>query len=285
MGKRARIGNPLSRREVLKFGAYTTVGGVLTPGISLAQAIVTDSKGITARDIQLNAGGTMIPAYDARPEAQGRYPIVVVISGFTGNNEHHKDVVRRFGHAGFYAISPELFFRQGGMQGKDFPEMAKVSAQVTRAQYLGDITAAVNYAKQQSWARADRLGATGFCGGGTLALHLAAEYPGVGAAVPWYGHLKRPFPDKPGVDAFALMDQLTMPILGLYGEADPGIAAADVRGFEAELKKKNPNVEFVLYPGPGHAFLSDDRPQAYRKEAAEDGWKRCVAFFTKHLKA
>ena len=79
--------NPLSRREVLKFGAYTTVGGVLTPGISRAQAILTDTKGITARDIQLSVGGTMIPAYDARPEAQGRYPIILTISGFTGNNE------------------------------------------------------------------------------------------------------------------------------------------------------------------------------------------------------
>ena len=179
------MSNPLSRREVLKFGAYTTVGGVLTPGISLAQAITTDTKGITARDIQLNVGGTMIPAYDARPEAQGRYPIVVVISGFTGNSEHNKDVVRRFAQAGFYAIAPELYFREGGMQGKDFPEMGKIAGGVTRAQYLGDIKAAADYAKQQPWVRADRLGATGFCGGGALTLHFAAEYPGVAAAVPW----------------------------------------------------------------------------------------------------
>ena len=69
---------------MLKFGAYTSVGGVLTPGISLAQAVVTDTKGITARDIELDVAGTRIPAYDARPEAAGRYPVVVVISGFTG---------------------------------------------------------------------------------------------------------------------------------------------------------------------------------------------------------
>jgi carboxymethylenebutenolidase len=64
-----------------------------------------------------------------------------------------------------------------------------------------------------------------------------------------------------------------------------GIVAAGVRRFEAELKKKNPSVEFVLYPGAAHAFFSDDRPRAYRKDAAEDGWERCVAFFSKHLKA
>ena len=279
------MANPLSRREVLKFGAYTTVGGVLTPGISRAQAIVTETKGITARDIQLNVGGTMIAGYDARPEKQGRYPIVVAVSGFTGNNEHHKDVVRRFAHAGYYAISAELFHREGGMQGKTFPEMSKISGGVTRKQNLGDVMAAADYAKQQSWARAERVGATGFCGGGALALHFSAEYPGVTAVVPWYGHVKRTWTDAPGVDAFSLVSRLTMPVLGLYGEADGGIAPDDVRRFEAELRKTNANVEFVLFPGAQHAFFSDDRPQNYKKEAAEDGWKRCVAFFDKHLKA
>ncbi len=279
------MANPLSRREVLKFGAYTTVGGVLTPGISMAQAIVTDTKGITARDIQLNVGGTMIPAYDARPEKQSRYPIVVAISGFTGNSEHHKDVVRRFAQAGYYAISPEQYHREGGMQGKNFQEMGAIASRVTRKQHLGDITAAADYAKQQSWARADRVGATGFCGGGALALHFSAEYPGVAAVVPWYGHLKRTFSDAPGVDAFSLIPRLKAAVLGLYGGADGGIAPDDVKRFEAELKKVNPNVEFVLYPGAQHAFFSDDRPQTYKKDAAEDGWKRCVAFFDKHLKA
>jgi len=279
------MANPLSRREVLKFGAFTTVGGVLTPGISLAQAITTDTKGITARDIQLDAGGTMIPGYDARPEAQGRYPIIVVVSGFTGNSEQNKDVVRRFAQAGFYAIAPELYSREGGMQGKDFAELGKIAAQVTRAQYLGDIKAAADYAKRQPWARADRLGVTGFCGGGALTLHFTAEYPGVTAAVPWYGHVKRVYKDAPGVDAFSLVAKIKAPVLGLYGEADTGIPAADVKQFEIELKKTNTDVEFVLYAGAPHAFFSDDRPQVYKKEAAEDGWKRCVAFFTKHLKA
>ena len=277
--------NPLSRREVLKFGAFTTVGGVLTPGISMAQAVITDTKGIVARDIQLTVGGTAIPVYDARPERAGRYPIVVVISGFTGNSEHNKDVVRRFAQAGFYAIAPELYHREGGMQGKNFQEMGQISGKVTRAQHLGDIRAAADYAKQQTWARADRLGVTGFCGGGALTLHFAAEYPGVAAAAPWYGHLKRTFSDAPGVDAFSLADKIKSPVLGLSGEADPGIPADDVKRFEAELKKRGVAAEFILYPGAPHAFFSDDRPQVYKKEAAEDTWKRCVAFFDKYLKA
>ena len=276
--------NPLSRREVLRFGAYTTVGGVLTPGISMAQAIVTEAKGLVARDVTLTVGGVAIPAYEARPEAPGRYPVVVAISGFTGNSEQHKDVVRRLALAGHYAISPELYRREGGMQGKDFAEMGKIAGSVTRAQYLGDIRAAADFARQQSWARADRLGVTGFCGGGALTLHTAAEYPGVSAAAPWYGHVKRTYRDAPGIDAFSLIDRITMPVLGLYGDADQGIPSEDVRRFEAELRKRNPNVEFILYPGAPHAFFSDDRPQVYKKEASEDAWTRLIAFFGKHLR-
>ncbi len=252
----------------------------------MAQAITTDTKGILARDLQLSVGGTLIPAYDARPERPGRYPVVIVISGFTGNSEHQKDVVRRYGHAGYYAISPELYFREGGMQGKDFPQMAQISGKVTRAQYLGNIRAAADYAKQQTWARPDRLGVTGFCGGGALTLHFGAEYPGVAAVAPWYGHVKRTYSDAPGVDALSLADRIKVPVLGLYGEADTGIPVADVKAMEAALKSKgNSNVEFVLYPGAPHAFFSDDRPQVYKKEAAEDAWKRCLAFFDKHLKS
>src|SRR2546428_2195012 len=168
------MANPLSRREVIKFGAYTTVGGALTPGISLAQAITTDVKDITAREVQIPVGGATIPGYDARPEKPGRYPIVVVISGFTGNSEQNKDVVRRFAHAGFYAVAPELYSREGGMQGKNLQEMGAISSKVTRKQYLGDIAAAADYAKQQTWARGDRLGGTGFCGGGARALHFSS---------------------------------------------------------------------------------------------------------------
>jgi len=278
--------NPLSRREVLKFGAYTTVGGVLTPGIALAQAIVTDTKGIIARDEQIDSGGTKIPVYHAGPEKMAKYPVIVVISGFTGNSEQNKDVCRRFAQAGYYAIAPELYSREGGMQGKDFQQMGAISGKVTRAQYLGDIKAAADYARQQRWARSERIGVTGFCGGGALTLHFTSEYPDVAAAVPWYGHVKRTYSDAPGVDAFAVADKIKVPVLGLYGEADTGIPVADVKAFEQTLKAKgNHNVEFVLYPGAPHAFFSDDRAQVYRKDAAEDAWKRCIAFFDKNLKA
>ena len=115
-----------------------------------------------------------------------------MISGFTGNTEQNKDVVRRFAQAGYYAIAPELFYyREGLMFGKAQPELAKISASIGRTQYLGDVRAAADFAGQQAWARPDRLGVTGFCGGGALTLHFSAENPDVTAAVPWYGRPRR----------------------------------------------------------------------------------------------
>src|SRR5260370_2058835 len=96
------MANPLSRREVLKYGAFTTVGGVLTPGISLAQAITTESPGLTARDIQLQSVGTAIPAYDTRAAAPGRYPILFVLSAFPGTSEHHTTFLPPFPHPADY---------------------------------------------------------------------------------------------------------------------------------------------------------------------------------------
>jgi carboxymethylenebutenolidase len=87
------------------------------------------------------------------------------------------------------------------------------------------------------------------------------------------------------VDAFSLIPKIKVPVLGLYGDKDSGIPTEDVKRFVAELKKTNPNVEFVIYPDAQHAFFSDDRPQVYQKAAAEDAWKRCVAFSGKYLKA
>jgi hypothetical protein len=133
--------------------AFTTVGGP-HPGISLAQAVTTDTKGINARDIELDVAGTKIPAYDARPEAPGRYPIVVAVSGFTGVNEHHRDVVRRFAHAGYYAIAPEPTIGKAGCR-KSFEEMGKISEDHPPS--TGD-PAAADHARQQGRARAERLG-------------------------------------------------------------------------------------------------------------------------------
>jgi carboxymethylenebutenolidase len=115
-------------------------------------------------------------------------------------------------------------------------------------------------------------------------LLFAARSRKLKAAVAWYGQLRPP--KTAGVRSAGPIDlaaQINTPILGLYGEADLGIPAAEVREMEAALKAAGRTAEFVLYPGAPHAFYADYRP-SYRAEAAQDAWRRCLAWFNIYLK-
>ena len=70
-------------------------------------------------------------------------------------------------------------------------------------------------------------------------------------------------------------------MLGLYGGQDPSIPVADVKAVEAKAKAAHKTVEIVIYPDAPHGFHTDYRP-SYRKDAAEDGWKRMLAWFKKY---
>jgi carboxymethylenebutenolidase len=78
-----------------------------------------------------------------------------------------------------------------------------------------------------------------------------------------------------------LVSSIKAPILGLYGEADQGIPVASVEKMRAALKEAGKTAEIVLYPDTPHAFFADYRP-SYRKEKAEDGWKRMLEWFKKY---
>ena len=144
-------------------------------------------------------------------------------------------------------------------------------------------TAAADHARKQPAARADRLGVTGFCWGGSSVFHFAAHHKDVRAAVCWYGPPARAYKAEPPVTGFDIAKDIKCPFLGLFGEEDQNPPPADVRMFEELLRRHNPNVEIVIYPKAGHAFHADYRP-SYRPEAARDGWARCTAWFDRFLK-
>jgi len=278
----------MSRRQFL---ARMSAAGVALSGFAIAakavagEIITTPADGLAASDGQVASGGFQVPIYQARPAGPGKYPVVIVIPEIWGMHEYIKDVVRRFAKRGFLAITFEPYARTGGvLKIEERETLLKVVNAVPDAQVMGDLNAIVAYAKKLPAAQADRIGVTGFCRGGLYTLLFAAHSPDVKAAVPWYGQIKPP--KTAGVRSLGPLDvaaQIKAPVLGLYGEADQGIPAADVKEMESALKAADKTAEFVLYPDAPHAFHADYRP-SYRENPAKDAWARCLAWFNHYLK-
>jgi carboxymethylenebutenolidase len=267
-------------------GAATFAGYAVGVEKAFGQVVKTDTTGIMAGDFEVKIGDYGMPVYEARPASGGPAPIVICISEVWGVHEWVRDVTRRFAKAGYYAIAPELFKREGGVgQLSDIQAILKIVFAVPRKQVLGDVAAAIDWAKKRPGARADRVGVTGWCWGGGVVYQVAATYPDIKAAVAWYGAPGRPFPDQPApVSGFDVAKDIKAPLLGLYGETDTSPTPADARKLGDLVKMHNPNVEIVIEPGAGHAFFADYRP-SFNAAAAADGWKRCTDWFAKYLKA
>jgi carboxymethylenebutenolidase len=276
----------LTRRDVIKVGgAVTFAGYALGVEKALAQAIKTGTDGIMAGDFEVAIGSYNMPVYEARPASGAPAHIVVCISEVWGVHEWVRDVTRRFAKAGYYAVAPELFEREGGVGHlANIQDILKIVFAVPRKQLLGDIAAAVDWAKKRPGARADRAGVTGWCWGGATVYQVAATNPDMKAAVAWYGPPARPYQGASGpVTGFDLAKDIKIPFLGLFGENDKSPTPDDAKKLGELVKAQNPNIEIVIYPGAGHGFHADYRP-SYNKVAADDAWKRCTGWFEKYLK-
>jgi carboxymethylenebutenolidase len=126
-----------------------------------------------------------------------------------------------------------------------------------------------------------KLAITGFCYGGRIVWLYAAHNPQLAAGVAWYGRLQgTPNANQPK-HPIDVVKELSAPVLGLYGGKDQGIPLADVDDMKGDLKAAGKASEIVVYPEAAHGFNADYRP-SYRKEAAEDGWKRMLEWFKKN---
>jgi carboxymethylenebutenolidase len=274
-----------TRRAALKAALGVGYAAAVLPALAQT-AIKTSAEGLTEGEVTIDVNGFKMPVYRAAPAGKTGLPVVLVISEIFGVHEYIADTARRFAHAGYLALAPELFVRQGDAQ--SYGELAKLIAEVISkvpdAQVMGDLDACV------AWAGAhggdlERVGVTGFCWGGRQTWLFAAHNPKVKAGVAWYGRLVGERTALTPRNPIDVVDQLHGPVLGLYGGADTGIPLATIEQMKAALAaSRNPAArasEFVVYPEAPHAFHADYRP-SYRKEAAEDGWKRALAWFQKH---
>lgn len=269
-----------TRRKALQ--AALGVGYVAAAGPLMAQtAIKTPTDGLVTGEVTIEVNGFKMPAYRSAPAGKSGLPVVLVVSEIFGVHEYIADVTRRLARAGYLAIAPELFARQGDPN--EYGEIARIQseiiAKVPDAQVMGDLDACVAWAGQHG-GQADKLAITGFCWGGRITWLYAAHQLRLKAGVAWYGRLvgaATPNTPRHPVD---LVSQLKAPVLGLYGGADTGIPLDTVDKMKSALEQGPAPAkasDFVVYPDMPHAFHADYRP-SYRQAAAEDGWKRMLAW-------
>ncbi len=245
--------------------------------------IETSSEGLVAGDVTFPVGDSGLPAYRAMPASGGPFPTIVVVQEIFGLHEWICDICRRLAHAGYFALAPSLYERQGdATKFTDTQALIRdIVSKVSDAQVMGDLDAAVAYAKSTGKADTSRLGITGFCWGGRIVWMYAAHNPALQAAVAWYGPVARAYHagDPTAIDAVPAIEAA---VLGLYGGDDPGIPNESTQKIGQAMKAAGKTCEIVVYPDTPHGFLADYRP-SYRKAAAEDGWTRLLAWFRKHV--
>jgi carboxymethylenebutenolidase len=276
----SKVMPPLSRRGFMTTTAAATAGYTLAAGPVRADAIHTDTTGLTAGDATVKVAGGDMPVYYARPTGVQKPPIIIVCMEIFGLHEYIKDVTRRLGHLGALAVAPDYYFRLGDIAKID--DMQQIFPKVNTksdAELFADLDATVAWAKAQG-GDGNRLGIMGFCRGGRNVWHYSTHNPDLKAGVAFYGTLidKSDIVPKSSVE---LASEVKEPVLGLYGAEDAGIKPEQVEAMEAALKAAGKTAEFHIYPGAPHGFHADYRP-SYRKDAAEDGWNRLVGWFKKY---
>ena len=273
---------PQTRRDFLV--ASAVAGMALSAGPVMAQQlVVTSTDGLETGELKVpGLNGSLIPVYFAAPKKAGRYATILVIPEIWGAHEHIKDVARRLAKVGYFAVVTEPYSRIGDLTKlTEFKEVIAGANQLTDEQCFADLDATVKWLAGQAKADVNRLGITGFCRGGRTTWMYTAHNPQIKAGVAWYGGLN-PAPPAMPLTPVEIASQLKSPVLGLYGGADQGIPQAALDRLTAALAAAGKEKESMIhvYPGMPHAFHADYRP-SYRKEAAEDGWKRMLAWFTK----
>jgi carboxymethylenebutenolidase len=272
----------LDRRDFLDRAAKYAVGGftaaamlqALTPNYALAQQVAKDDRRIKTEYLTYpspEGTGTM-RGYFARPaNPGGKLPGVLVIHENRGLNPYIEDVARRLAVENFVAFAPDALTPLGGYPGDD-EKGAQLFSQLDPKKRTEDLVTAYAFLKSRPEC-SGKIGAVGFCFGGTTVNAFAVRLPDLAAAVPFYG----------GQPAAADVAKIKAPLLIHYAALDERINAG-WPAYEAALKTNGVKYQMNMYPGTNHGFHNDTTPR-YDDAAAKLAWSRTLAFFNQYLRS
>jgi carboxymethylenebutenolidase len=280
--------NGANRRTALKVALGVGYAATAMP-IMAQTAIQTSSEGLATGEAIYDVSGFSVPFFYAMPAGKKNLPVVLVVQEIFGVHEYIADTCRRFAKAGYLAIAPEFFARQGDptKYGETAKLIAEVVSKVPDEQVMGDLDGAVKWAGENG-GDLKRVGITGFCWGGRITWLYAEQSKKIKAGVAWYGRLVGTASALTPKHPLDLAADLKAPVLGLYGGQDGGIPLTTVNQMKDALAeagtKGNAAAKastFVVYKDAPHAFHADYRP-SFRKEAAADGFAKALAWFKQH---
>ncbi len=213
-------------------------------------------------------------------------PGVLLIPDVWGLSDHYCGIVRRLAAEGFCVLAVDPYRKTG--KGKfETPEQALAWIDsIPDPLMLETVEEGIATLAAKRLCEGRRIGVMGFCMGGQYALLAAGMLEGISACAPFYGMVRYKDgldPKKKPRSPLDVLGDIDCPVLGFYGEEDPVIPVEDVEALRTGLAATPHETEIRLYPGAGHAFMNDTRPEHYHEKSAEDAWQRLVAFLKEHL--
>lgn len=226
--------------------------------------------GVRDETVTFPSGDEKVSAYLARPDAEGPSPALILIHEWWGLNEQVKGEARKFAEQGFVALAPDLY--HGSVTGD--PSMAhELMRGLPQDRAVRDLKAAFAFLAARADVKKEKIGSVGWCMGGGLSLQLAVNEPQLAASVVYYGAMPTSAED---------IQKIHAPVLGNFGGEDRGIKVEAVQAFEKAMKGKSADLK--IYSGAGHGFQNANNKLSYHQNAAEDSWKRTLAFLNRTLK-
>jgi len=221
---------------------------------------------VVAEWIDVDRDGSALPCYYAAPkDAKADTPSIVLAMHLTGVDAQYRDCARRFAAEGFATIAPNFYSQFDAPDGDvetDYQKFMPFAYKLNFKVVEPDIRAAAG--QLRAMHPQTKICMAGFCMGGGIAAQRSHGHRDLfTAAAMWYGRVSNIDP--------ATVD---IPLVGSFGGADTTIPLESVHAFAAGLTGPH---DVKIYDGAGHAFCDQTGP-TYDREAAEDSWRRALAF-------
>jgi carboxymethylenebutenolidase len=217
--------------------------------------------------------GSDFTVHVSHPEGEPPFATMLIIHDYFDPDDYYFDLADQYAAAGYLAVCPDLFHRQGDLSEQTHEQAGQRIGAVGDDDAIRDIEVVLEHL--ESHGLVGDLAVTGFCWGGRLAYLLAARHPEVKALVVMYGHLTA-WSDAEGNKPYSPLEasaKIEARVIGSYGGGDDSIPLDQVRDMERRLRDKGVTAELKIYDGAPHCFFRTPE----WKEASDDVWGRVLS--------